>query len=259
VFQAGRRAHAEEITAHDEAKRKLAEAQREIQKIEEYHAKCLVVANVHAPVGKVMLIDAVQTLRDWLSEASAKSLRDFHNIEAWHAKWTEQQVILTEAQAALEAFTSHGMADVRALWANGKVCEECSHPLCVSHREAQESALANLGRFLRAVKESDALQAMLIRLSPTLANDPRQYSVVEQIAIVEAEYRALVHDHADLETKLEQVREAAEAGKDLAGWAAAIKWNHRERNTEEWLAGLRERIEKVQALAALDAGTDPHA
>ena len=203
MFQAGRRAHAEEITAHDEAKRKLAEAQREIQKIEEYHAKCLVVANVHAPVGKVMLIDAVQTLRDWLSEASAKSLRDFHNIEAWHAKWTEQQVILTEAQAALEAFTSHGMADVRALWANGKVCEECSHPLCVSHR-------------------------------------------------------GLLIDRDVLQATLERAREAAEAGKDLAGWAAAIKWNHQERNTEEWLAGLRERIEKVQALTVL-AGTDPHA
>ena len=61
-----------------------------------------------------------------------------------------------------------------------------------------------------------------------------------------------------LQAKLEQAREAAEAGKDLAGWAAAIKWNHRERNTEEWLAGLRERIEKVQALTVL-AGTDPHA
>ena len=55
-----------------------------------------------------------------------------------------------------------------------------------------------------------------------------------------------------LRAKLVQAREEAEAGKDLAGWAAAIKWNHRERNTEEWLAGLRERIEKVQALAALE-------
>ena len=61
-----------------------------------------------------------------------------------------------------------------------------------------------------------------------------------------------------LRAKLVQAREEAEAGKDLAGWAAAIKWNHRERNTEEWLAGLRERIEKVQALTVL-AGTDPHA
>ena len=59
-----------------------------------------------------------------------------------------------------------------------------------------------------------------------------------------------------LKTRLEQAREEAEAGKDLAGWAAAIKWNHQERNTEEWLAGLRERIEKVQALAALEAGKE---
>jgi len=57
-------------------------------------------------------------------------------------------------------------------------------------------------------------------------------------------------------TKLVQAREEAEAGKDLAGWAAAIKWNHRERNTEEWLAGLRVRILKVQALAALEAGKE---
>ena len=55
-----------------------------------------------------------------------------------------------------------------------------------------------------------------------------------------------------LQAKLEQAREAAEAGKDLAGWAAAIKWNHRERNTEEWLAGVRVGVEKVQALAALE-------
>jgi len=59
-----------------------------------------------------------------------------------------------------------------------------------------------------------------------------------------------------LQAKLEQAREAAEAGKDLAGWAAAIKWNHQERNTAEWLAGLRVRVEKVQALAALDAGKE---
>ena len=59
-----------------------------------------------------------------------------------------------------------------------------------------------------------------------------------------------------LKTRLEQAREAAEAGKDLAGWAAAIKWNHQERNTAEWLAGLRVRVEKVQALAALDAGKE---
>src|SRR3990167_3051823 len=62
-----------------------------------------------------------------------------------------------------------------------------------------------------------------------------------------------------LQAKLEQAREAAEAGKDLAGWAAAIKWNHQERNTAEWLAGLRVRVEKVQALAALDAAKEPHA
>ena len=52
--------------------------------------------------------------------------------------------------AAWKTFTALGMQDVRVLWANGKVCEECSHALCVFYREAQEAALANLGRFLQS-------------------------------------------------------------------------------------------------------------
>jgi len=47
-----------------------------------------------------------------------------------------------------------------------------------------------------------------------------------------------------------KLREAAQAGLDLSTWAATIKWDHRERNTEAWLAGLKARIERVQGLAA---------
>ena len=45
---------------------------------------------------------------------------------------------LAEAQAALACFTPHGMEDVRTVWANGRVCEDCSHGLCVSYRGARE-------------------------------------------------------------------------------------------------------------------------
>ena len=54
---------------------------------------------------------------------------------------------LAEAQATVEYFTAHGMADVRALWANGRVCDSCSHALCVFFREA--------------IFERDALKATL--------------------------------------------------------------------------------------------------
>lgn len=39
---------------------------------------------------------------------------------------------------------------------------------------------------------------------------------------------------------------AATLGLHLSNWAAAINWNRR-RNTREWMDGLRERIEYLQA------------
>jgi len=60
---------------------------------------------------------------------------DAFSIPTKHAEHiTDLMRQLAEAQAALESFTIHGMTDVRALWANGKVCEECSHALCVYYR-----------------------------------------------------------------------------------------------------------------------------
>ena len=70
---------------------------------------------------------------------------------------------LAALRAALAAFTPHGMRDVRALWANGEVCRECSHALCERFREAQESALGNLAKYLRFAKAlADAHAALAV-------------------------------------------------------------------------------------------------
>ncbi len=53
-----------------------------------------------------------------------------------------------------------------------------------------------------------------------------------------------VNAHADLVA-------ACEAGDDLSRWAAAIRWDEDETNTAEWLAELREKIERTQALTNL--------
>lgn len=83
-----------------------------------------------------------EDLERQLADAKQDALRVFREAtasdEALQAK-------LAEAQAALVSFTAHGMADVRALWANGRVCDDCSHALCVFFREA--------------IRERDALQA----------------------------------------------------------------------------------------------------
>ena len=45
-----------------------------------------------------------------------------------------------------------------------------------------------------------------------------------------------------------ELEAAARLGYRLSTWAATIRWDHRDRNnTPEWLDGLRERIEAVQA------------
>lgn len=43
------------------------------------------------------------------------------------------------------------------------------------------------------------------------------------------------------------------AASELASYAAAIKWSARETNTADWLNGLAERIEAVQAFGPPDA------
>jgi len=47
--------------------------------------------------------------------------------------------------------------------------------------------------------------------------------------------------------ELYSLRLAFADGYALSTWAASIKWNDRDTNTQEWLDGLRERIERVQA------------
>ena len=75
----------------------------------------------------------------------------------------EADVEIAALRAALVVFTPHGMADVRALWANGEVCKECSHSLCERFREAQESALGNLAKYLRFAKAlADAHAALAV-------------------------------------------------------------------------------------------------
>lgn len=51
----------------------------------------------------------------------------------------------------------------------------------------------------------------------------------------------------DVTTERDALRARAEAGYQLSTWAATINWKPGD-NQPEWLDGLRERIEKVQAL-----------
>lgn len=44
------------------------------------------------------------------------------------------------------------------------------------------------------------------------------------------------------------LRERARLGYELSTYAAAIRWDG-SKNTQEWMDGLRERIEAVQSLA----------
>jgi len=44
-------------------------------------------------------------LMSQLAELNERYRREFSRTEAWHAKWTEQQVILAEAQAKLKEWT----------------------------------------------------------------------------------------------------------------------------------------------------------
>ena len=50
---------------------------------------------------------------------------------------------IADLEAALEAWTPHGMQDVRASWATGEVCDACSHTLCIRVR-ALEAEVARL-------------------------------------------------------------------------------------------------------------------
>ena len=93
---------------------------------------------------------------------------------------------LAALRAALAAFTPHGMRDVRALWANGEVCRECSHALCERFREAQESALGNLAKYLRFAKElADAHAALTVadEMADEILMEQSPGSILGKIAV----------------------------------------------------------------------------
>lgn len=62
------------------------------------------------------------------------------------------------------------------------------------------------------------------------------------------EYTKLESKFYQAESRIKVLMEAIEAGYYLSTWAATIKWSHKANNTQEWLDGLKERIEKVQEL-----------
>jgi len=69
---------------------------------------------------------------------------------------------------------------------------------------------------------------------------------------ITAEWNAGQNDEMDeyipaLVDELRSLRLAFEDGYALSTWAASIKWSDRATNTQEWLDGLRKRIENVQA------------
>lgn len=75
-------------------------------------------------------------------------------------------------------------------------------------------------------QECKKLMACLVRLSPSLANDPRPCSTEEAIRTVEAEYHAVILEHAAMEDRLDKIWHAAnvnlEAPED-AGDALVIR------------------------------------
>ena len=108
-------------------------------------------------------------------------------------------------------------------------CDGCSCPFCLLRAEiatlrglimARDS---NLKLLEKAELELAALQAALalaenafVRLSPTLANDPRLSTLEEKIATVEAEYGELVQEHADLEAALAAAKAALAVADEMA-------------------------------------------
>ncbi len=70
-----------------------------------------------------------------------------------------------------------------------------------------------------------------------------------------AAYQWLKHRGADARL-IAAAPDLFEAGCSLSTWAAEIKWSDRETNTREWLDGLKDRIERFQALARSAEGKE---
>lgn len=206
-------------------------------------------------------------------------------IAALEAKLAEVQAEIAEWRTGAHADATghlHRCAKVNGVWQCAAGCAVAERDaLMVKLAEAQAEAVrlearvaraqaelktqtdsfsAALGSALRTVSkieaDRDALRAMLVRLSPTLANDPRPHTTEEQIAIVEQEYHALVEDHAETEATLEQAREAfrfISHGHTIPG--------HKGESEHPLIAIAQEVIHGAQstarkALAALDTGKE---
>lgn len=58
----------------------------------------------------------------------------------------------------------------------------------------------------------------------------------------------LVRENVALRARVDELYREAVAGYQLSTYAAAIHWGPRDTNTQDWLDGLRARIELVQHL-----------
>ena len=84
---------------------------------------------------------------------------------------------------------------------------------------AQRTAtdLHDAGKRIMELEAALALaENAFVRLSPTLANDPRLSTLEEKIATVEAEYGELVQEHADLEAALAAAKAALAVADEMA-------------------------------------------
>ena|SRR3990167_760786 len=125
-----------------------------------------------------------------LAEAQAK-IETTERDNAFLAEGRDQAFRDRDAlKVALGAFTPHGMNDVRALWANGQVCEECSHSLCVYYR----------GLLI----DRDALQAKLEQAREVMSR-------------VLARLREINMDGGEMGEWLGKALAALEAGKETGG------------------------------------------
>ena len=149
--------------------------------------------------------------------------------DPWVARALLAERQLAEAKAAVEYFTAHGMADVRALWANGRVCVSCSHALCVFFREA-------LG-------ERDALKATLSdtrerasmfynKVHEALGTDGATVNAPERIMALKAKLEqaqaglavrlVMLEENARLMTTLAQAREVLRALISQRGYVLPV-------------------------------------
>jgi hypothetical protein len=108
-------------------------------------------------------------------------------------------------------------------------------------------------QFRRAEKAEDEKARLKSTLNLDAADARRRAERVEaEVARLRVDLThytpASVERAAALEAEVERLRAEAALGYDLSTYAASIHWN-REKNTSEWMDGLRERIELVQGAA----------